>query len=1243
MAPEARPGDGTSPAQDAAAPPRMTPWEHTRLVLSYVGSLKLTVALLALGVFLVFAGTMAQTQTDIWEVVSKYFRSLVAKIDLQIFFPPSFFPSKPQVPGWFPFPGGWLIGGLLLVNLAAAAALRYPVQARGKRLWIGLGVALLGLVAIWAVVASGSSSQGFHYSHRWAQQDQWGAVWYVFLAALSLAWLTSVAATVSQLEKAAAGERRTLFWLLLGALGAQALLGVLLGWLVLGGESTRLSDSNMRILWQLMKATFAAAILQVGCWLVFKKKGALVVIHAGVVLMMLGELLVGLMAIEAEMTIREGETVNFVEDDRRFELAVVDTSDPRRDLVVAVPPSMLRQGAVIPSETLGLPLELEVVEYLPNSVLRDVAPGPNPKNPATAGIGFEQGVVADAARETSDTRGRVEVPSAYVRVHKAGAEGPISDYLLSGYFSMPELAAQLAAASPALTASLDRHFRLPERITVGNTTYELSLRPKRTYKPYSMRLIDAREDLYVGTNTPKNFSSDVHLTDPSRGVDRPVKIWMNNPLRFAGETFYQSNYYTAPRTGEGITGLSVVSNAGWMIPYVGCMVVSVGLLVHFWLILVRFVRRFADGEDEAGETGRAPAPAGKRRRGAPPPLPARGNALEWVLPVVTVAAALAFYGWTIRAPKTPVGEIDLAALGRIPVTYQGRVKPLDTLARNTLRIVSDRETFKDEEGNRQPAIRWLMDMIARPGAGHRHKVFRIQHDQLVHALGLEPRSGHRYALEEFRDKLDELEKLADQARGKDLPDLDHFEKKVFDLERRLRVVNLIVQAFSVPDIRPDHVQEDVMRAMQQEQILRRHQPPLVVPGFVQAFGDPRSAPGANSWQTLGMAVSMDVARRRSGGEPDPALRSILRIMAAYGDGDAQQLNRTVAEYRDFLEANPPEGYDRATVDFEAFFNRAALFFWSWILYIVAFVVSCFGLLFWFWRKPIGRAAFWLLVVIFVAHTLALAGRVAISGRPPVTNLYSSAVFVGWAGVLFGLVIQAIFRLGIGNLIASVAGVATLHIAYQLAGEGDTFKVMQAVLDTNFWLTTHVLTIALGYASTFVAGALGVIYVLTGTATPSLNKPLRDVLPGRLTAMADERFGEVLCKMIYGVLCFALFFSFIGTVLGGLWADDSWGRFWGWDPKENGALIIVLWNALILHARWGRLIGDRGLAVLSVAGNICTAWSWFGVNELGVGLHSYGFTEGTLLKLAIFVASQLAVIAAGLLPISYWWSYRRRAA
>ncbi|MEM6980250.1 MAG: cytochrome c biogenesis protein CcsA, partial [Planctomycetota bacterium] len=128
---------------------------------------------------------------------------------------------------------------------------------------------------------------------------------------------------------------------------------------------------------------------------------------------------------------------------------------------------------------------------------------------------------------------------------------------------------------------------------------------------------------------------------------------------------------------------------------------------------------------------------------------------------------------------------------------------------------------------------------------------------------------------------------------------------------------------------------------------------------------------------------------------------------------------------------------------------------------------------------------------------------------------------------------------------------------------------------------------------------------------------------------SDRVKRDLYRVLYGATCFGILFSFIGTVLGGLWADDSWGRFWGWDPKENGALLIVIWNALMLHARWDGMVKGLGFAVMAIGGNIITAWSWFGTNELGIGLHSYGFTEGMLRNLAIFFASQMAFIIAGI--------------
>jgi len=201
-------------------------------------------------------------------------------------------------------------------------------------------------------------------------------------------------------------------------------------------------------------------------------------------------------------------------------------------------------------------------------------------------------------------------------------------------------------------------------------------------------------------------------------------------------------------------------------------------------------------------------------------------------------------------------------------------------------------------------------------------------------------------------------------------------------------------------------------------------------------------------------------------------------------------------------------------------------------------------------------------------------------------------------------------------------------------------MLQAVLDTNFWLATHVVIITLGYASTFFAGILGIAYILLGLFTPLLRQGVSRqgaVAAGRAGA---AELGKVLAKMAYAIVCFATLFSFTGTVLGGIWADQSWGRFWGWDPKENGALIIVLWNAVVLHARWGGLVRERGVMVMTVVGNIVTAWSWFGVNLLSIGLHSYGFMEGGAKWLYyVFVPTQLVVIALGLIPTRLWRSFR----
>ena len=215
-----------------------------------------------------------------------------------------------------------------------------------------------------------------------------------------------------------------------------------------------------------------------------------------------------------------------------------------------------------------------------------------------------------------------------------------------------------------------------------------------------------------------------------------------------------------------------------------------------------------------------------------------------------------------------------------------------------------------------------------------------------------------------------------------------------------------------------------------------------------------------------------------------------------------------------------------------------------------------------------------------------------------------------------------YRLGVGSFAGAAIGFGTIFIARFLAASGDTLEMLEAVLDTNFWLATHVTCVTLGYVATGVAGLIAIIYIVGGVFTPAMKSAI----------------GRQVSGMLYGTICFAMLLSFVGTVLGGIWADQSWGRFWGWDPKENGAVLIVIWNALILHARWAGLARARGVAVLAVVGMMWTAWSWFGTNQLGIGLHAYGFDNRLANGCAVWWLAMSLIVALGLVPLKYWASF-----
>jgi ABC-type transport system involved in cytochrome c biogenesis permease subunit len=370
----------------------------------------------------------------------------------------------------------------------------------------------------------------------------------------------------------------------------------------------------------------------------------------------------------------------------------------------------------------------------------------------------------------------------------------------------------------------------------------------------------------------------------------------------------------------------------------------------------------------------------------------------------------------------------------------------------------------------------------------------------------------------------------------------------------------------------------------------------------------------NAWITAGQAI---LGAFETGNVASGAL-AYAGLGHSWRTGASEQFNKLVSLYRADLQGRFAKELRKC--DAEVRFNSIEPFYVSMTLYVAAFFLAAFSWL--KWPEALGRGAFYLVVLAWIVATAGIGTRMWLEGRPPVTNLYSSALFVGWGSVGLCLVLESLYRNAIGSVAAGLIGFGTLLIAHQLALSGDTLEMMRAVLDSNFWLATHVVVVTTGYASTFLAGFLALIYIVRGVFTRSLDK-----------ATADS-----LGRMVYGIVCFATLFSFVGTVLGGIWADQSWGRFWGWDPKENGALIIVLWNALILHARWGGLVKQRGMMCLAVFGNVVTGWSWFGVNMLGVGLHSYGFTEAAFWSLSVFVVTQLAFIAVGNIPLEQWKSF-----
>ncbi len=467
-------------------------------IIDFFRSLKLTVVLLCLSMVLVFAGTLAQVDKGIWTVMDQYFRCLIAWIDLHVFFPRSM--DIPDVR--IPFPGGFLIGWLLVINLITVHWASFKVQVSGGRKVAGIVFLLLGVLVTAGVMFG------------------WGTA--------------SVAATES--------------------------------------------DAFWRVFLRLGRGTLAAVVFYIACLLLYRKRAGMVLLHGGILFLLIGEFATALFAVEATMTIKEGETVSYIDHSRQLELSFTDTSNPDFDTVTVVPGDALKDGALIKPD--GLPFDIKVNRYMVNSnnpqPLQGISESLRSRYPQYEGHGARLYVTEQP--EASGASGTRNAPAVDVELFNRATGDSLGRYILSLWF-YPNF--------------VNRSWDMPTNITVGDKDYTVYFRFRREYvtspsgNPYSIKLLDFVHEKYEGTQMPKDFASQILLINEGDQVERELRIWMNNPLRYARRTFYQSGYLP----DDSGTVLQVVRNDSWMIPYLSCMIVFVGMAAQFVQSLSRHLRR----------------------------------------------------------------------------------------------------------------------------------------------------------------------------------------------------------------------------------------------------------------------------------------------------------------------------------------------------------------------------------------------------------------------------------------------------------------------------------------------------------------------------------------------------------------------------------------------------------------------------------------------------------------------------
>lgn len=496
-------------------------------------------------------------------------------------------------------------------------------------------------------------------------------------------------------------------------------------------------------------------------------------------------------------------------------------------------------------------------------------------------------------------------------------------------------------------------------------------------------------------------------------------------------------------------------------------------------------------------------------------------------------------------------SVDFSGLDSIPVQHDGRKKPFLVFAQENALLMAGKTSVKVNEK-------------------------RVAADELIGRIWLEP--------EEW---LDQPIILVDYLPLKESIGLDP-ERKLFSYTELMS--NPGLQAlFASAGMQPNRKLEGLPKKA--DEVRRRL---VTFEGLASgSLYKVASVPVGINWVALPLHQPEYVALRN-------AFDSENAVMFSQAASNLQRMLAVLAP-----EKQPPVW----KINLEVYYQIVHPFRWAWIFYAAGAIAIAVT---WKRGRIIGYKAAWGLVIIgFLFQLLGFVSRIIIAGRPPVTNMYESVIWVSFGMVAFALIFEAIYRSRYFILGAAPVAVISLILAdSQPAALNPAISPLVAVLQSNFWLTTHVLTITLGYAAFLLA--LAVAHIALGTV----------IAGGKLSA---ELTNYVYRTMQVGVLLLA-----IGTILGAVWANYSWGRFWDWDPKETWALIALLVYLFILHGRLAGRWAGFGLSVGAVLGFMSIIMAWYGVNfVLGVGLHSYGFGSGGFEIALAFVGFEIAFVAVAI--------------